>query len=80
MAGQNTVNTVNNIINTRMTIKKYSNGPKLRNGPFFMQAPSTSSSISIIIKIVSCKTLYFLLSEHLADDTILESLIRKGEK
>lgn len=45
-----------------------------------MQAPSTSRSISIIIKIVSCKTLYFLLSEHLADDTILESLSRIGEK
>jgi hypothetical protein len=51
--------TVNKTINTNMMIKKYSKGPRFLNGPFFMQAPSTSSSISIIIKTSKLQNLIF---------------------
>lgn len=59
MAGQNIVKMVKRIINIKMMIKKYSNGPKRLNGPFFMQTPSKCSSISIIIKTWKLENLIF---------------------
>lgn len=36
MAGQKIEKSVNNTIRTKMMSKKYSNGPKRLNGPFFI--------------------------------------------